>query len=60
VRRRAEPVVRALSFDGAQLARPAPLRSRRLIESRVVIAGIVLCPSNPWLSVDPISSAVAS
>ena len=52
VRRRAEPVVRALSFEGAATARPAPALAA-LIESGG-IAGIVLCPSNPWLSVDPI------
>ena len=52
VRQRAEPVVRAVSFEGAERARPtagleAALGSRAL-------RAIVVCPSNPWLSIDPI------
>jgi LPPG:FO 2-phospho-L-lactate transferase len=52
VARRCEPAVRRLFFEGAERARPNPevaaaLRSRDL-------AMVVICPSNPYLSVDPI------
>lgn len=52
VRRRAEPAIRALRFDGADAARPAPALAALIETGR--ISGIVVCPSNPWLSVDPI------
>ena len=52
VRRRCEPVVRGFRFDGAATARiAAPLAA--LGSSAARIEGIVLCPSNPWLSVAP-------
>jgi LPPG:FO 2-phospho-L-lactate transferase len=52
VRRRCEPVVRGFRFDGASTARvAAPLAA--LHGSAARIEGIVLCPSNPWLSVAP-------
>ena len=57
VRRRAEPVVRALHFEGARQAQPAPALAA-LIASRSV-TGIVICPSNPWLSVDPVLAVPA-
>jgi LPPG:FO 2-phospho-L-lactate transferase len=52
VRRRCEPVVRAIRFAGAPDATPTP----GLVD---LIAGgafatAVICPSNPYLSVDPI------
>ena len=52
VERRCAPVVRALRFDGADRARPAP----RLVETMLdpELRAIVICPSNPYLSVDPI------
>jgi LPPG:FO 2-phospho-L-lactate transferase len=51
VARRCEPPVRRIFFEGAERAVPHPrimaaLRSRDL-------ASIVICPSNPFLSVDP-------
>lgn len=52
VRRRAEPSVRAVRFDGADTARPAAALASLIDSGR--ISGIVVCPSNPWLSVDPI------
>ncbi|MCX7196788.1 MAG: 2-phospho-L-lactate transferase [Proteobacteria bacterium] len=52
VRRRCEPVVRGFRFDGASTARvAAPLAALACSPAR--IEGIVLCPSNPWLSVAP-------
>ena len=52
VRRRCEPVVRAIRFAGAKEAEPSagllPLINNPSLH------GIVICPSNPYLSVDPI------
>lgn len=52
VRRRCEPSVSAVSFAGAEEARPntAMLRACGAPD----LAAIVVCPSNPYLSVDPI------
>jgi LPPG:FO 2-phospho-L-lactate transferase len=52
VRDGCRPVVRAIRFEGAGAARP----TREVIEalSAPDLAGIILGPSNPWLSVDPI------
>jgi len=52
VREACRPAVRAVRFDGAGLARPTPQVVAAL--SAPTLAGIVVCPSNPWLSVDPI------
>jgi LPPG:FO 2-phospho-L-lactate transferase len=52
VRQRCEPVVTAIRFDGAKQARPAP-GIAELIAGQSLRA-IVICPSNPYLSVDPI------
>jgi len=52
VRRCAEPRVQALHFEGAAAARPAPALESVITSGR--IAGVILCPSNPWLSIDPI------
>jgi LPPG:FO 2-phospho-L-lactate transferase len=52
VARRCEPVVRSVRFEGASQALPAPgiLDSLTTTSLRM----IVICPSNPYLSVDPI------
>lgn len=51
VRQQCRPVVRGLRYEGAATAAPsAPLA--RLLASGV--RGVVLCPSNPWLSVAPL------
>lgn len=52
VRRRCEPVVRGVRFIGAETAVPAPAVRAALAEPD--LAGIIICPSNPWLSIDPI------
>lgn len=51
VRRRCEPVVRGFRFDGADTAAPGASFSQ-LLEAGS-IKGVVICPSNPWLSVAP-------
>jgi len=54
VRRRCEPIVREIRFEGADCAAPnatfmAALRAKRL-------RAVVVCPSNPFISVEPILS----
>ncbi len=50
VRSRAEPPVRAVRFEGADGARPAP----GVLEAIRAADAIVICPSNPVVSVGPI------
>ena len=50
VRRRAEPRVSRIRYDGAASARPSPGLENALQEAELV----VLCPSNPFLSLGPI------
>ena len=52
VRRRAADPVHALRFDGAETARPAPGVLDALTSADV----IVIAPSNPFLSIDPLLS----
>lgn len=52
VRDRCQPVVRRIRYDGTDAARVTPEIVSAL--SRPDLAGIVICPSNPWLSIDPI------
>ena len=52
VKRRCEPTVRAIRVAGAAESRP-PARFSELITGTSLQA-IVICPSNPYLSVDPI------
>lgn len=52
VRRRAAPVFRAISFDGVDEARPSAAFDAAL-DDRALDA-IILCPSNPVLSLAPI------
>ncbi|MGH8138044.1 MAG: 2-phospho-L-lactate transferase [Steroidobacteraceae bacterium] len=52
VRRRCQPRVRALRFEGAENSEPATAAVRALEPGAA--GAIVICPSNPYLSVDPI------
>lgn len=52
VRRRAEPRFRSIRFDGVEAARPSPALIAALDDPR--LEAIVLCPSNPVLSIAPI------
>lgn len=52
VRSRSEPAVKALHFAGADDARMAT-RFSELLADRT-LHSIIICPSNPYLSVDPI------
>src|ERR1700751_266815 len=50
VKRRAEPVVRGIHFEGADRARPAP----GVLEVIGSADRIIICPSNPLISIGPI------
>jgi LPPG:FO 2-phospho-L-lactate transferase len=52
VRERCRPAVRSLRYEGAAAARVTPQVEAAL--SAATLAGIIVCPSNPWLSIDPI------
>jgi LPPG:FO 2-phospho-L-lactate transferase len=52
VRLRAAVSVSALSFDGAEGARPAEEIAPALANADLSV--IIMCPSNPYLSIDPI------
>jgi LPPG:FO 2-phospho-L-lactate transferase len=52
VKLRCEPAVRGFRFEGAEAAEPAPGVIEALREAEL----IVFCPSNPWVSLDPILS----
>jgi LPPG:FO 2-phospho-L-lactate transferase len=52
VRRRCEPAVRAIRFAGAERARPNPAILAAVAAPDLDC--VVICPSNPYLSVDPI------
>lgn len=54
VRRRCEPRFLSIRFDGVEKARPATGLLAALDDP--LLAGIILCPSNPVLSVRPILS----
>ena len=50
VKRRAEPLVRGIRFDGVETANPA----RGVLEAIRDADRIVICPSNPLISIGPI------
>ncbi|MFM9940405.1 MAG: 2-phospho-L-lactate transferase [Hyphomicrobiaceae bacterium] len=51
VGRRCVPRIAAIRFEGAGAAHPSPAVLAAL--GQPDLAGIIICPSNPWLSVDP-------
>ena len=46
------PVATGVRFDGAEAAEPSPAFAAALV--RPDLAAVIVCPSNPYLSVDPI------
>jgi len=54
VRRQCEPLVRKVDFVGAEKAKPSPVFASALADTR--LRAIVICPSNPYLSIQPILS----
>jgi LPPG:FO 2-phospho-L-lactate transferase len=54
VHRRCEPRVRSFRFEGVDTAEPAP-GAREAIQSA---EAVIICPSNPWVSIDPILQVI--
>jgi LPPG:FO 2-phospho-L-lactate transferase len=52
VRQRCAPVVREIAFAGAAEARPQPNFLAVLADNNLL--AVVICPSNPFISIDPI------
>ena len=52
VREQCRPALREIRYQGAETARPADALGRVL--GSVALEGVVICPSNPYLSVAPI------
>ena len=52
VRRQCQPAVRELAFAGAERARPQPAVLEAL--ARTDLRAIIVCPSNPFVSIGPI------
>jgi len=52
VHRRCQPRVTGFQFTGAENSKPAP----GILESIEAADVVVFCPSNPWVSIDPILS----
>lgn len=52
VRHQCRPVVQAFHFEGAEQAHPAPAVMAALTQPE--LRAIVLCPSNPFVSIEPI------
>jgi len=52
VRQRCTPVVREVAFAGAGAARPQPELLAALADEN--LRAVVICPSNPFISIDPI------
>jgi len=52
VRRRCEPVVQRVEFENAERARPSADALAALSDPN--LTAVIICPSNPYLSVDPI------
>jgi len=50
VHRGCEPAVRGFRFFGADAARPAP----GVLQAVEAAELVIVCPSNPWVSIDPI------
>ncbi len=50
VHRRCEPKVKGFRFEGIEVAEPVTAAREALQRAD----GIIICPSNPWVSVDPI------
>lgn len=54
VRRRCEPRLTGVHFEGAARATPSPEVAAALSDPR--LRGVVICPSNPYVSIGPILS----
>jgi LPPG:FO 2-phospho-L-lactate transferase len=55
VHRRCEPRVKGFRFEGAYHAEPAP----GVCEALQSADAVIICPSNPWVSIDPILQVIS-
>ena len=55
VHRRCEPRVKGFRFEGVDKAVPAP----GVVEAIQSAEAVIFCPSNPWVSIDPILKTLA-
>src|SRR5512138_129996 len=55
VHRRCEPRIKGFRFEGLEIAEPAPGAHEAIDAADAVI----LCPSNPWVSIDPILKVIS-
>jgi LPPG:FO 2-phospho-L-lactate transferase len=55
VKRRCEPKVKGFRFEGVEIAEAAP----GALEAIAAADAVVICPSNPWVSIDPILRVLA-
>jgi len=55
VHRRCEPRVKGFRFEGVEQAEPA-VGAREALQSADVV---IICPSNPWVSIDPILKVIS-
>jgi LPPG:FO 2-phospho-L-lactate transferase len=56
VHQKCEPRVKGFRFAGLESARPAP----GVLEAIEAADAVVICPSNPWVSIDPILALIPS
>jgi LPPG:FO 2-phospho-L-lactate transferase len=54
VEKRCAPKVERIFFEGAERARPNPALDRAIADPD--LAAVIVCPSNPFLSIDPLLS----
>lgn len=54
VREQCAPMVTGIHYTGASTASPSPLLASTMVDPN--LAGVIICPSNPYLSIDPILS----
>ena len=54
VRERCEPKIEKIIYHGSEHAKPVPAILEKLRDPN--LSGVVICPSNPFLSIDPILS----
>ena len=52
VHRRCEPIGKGFNFEGVEKSKPAP----GVLEAIDQCDAVIICPSNPWVSIDPILS----
>ncbi len=50
VHQKSQPAIKAINFSGIEMAEPIP----EFIDAFVEASLVVICPSNPWVSIDPI------